>query len=108
LFDFAPSMLQVIGLDKQSQGGKNYDLRDAIKQIEGIKLIQQEQQKKYFFNDTKPPKGTAESSFVTDGKRSIQNIDLTRLSCGSGESLAFGCSGLPVYILSGPVVFGVE
>ena len=36
------------GLDKQSQGGKNYDLRDAIKQIKGIKLIQQEQQKKYF------------------------------------------------------------
>jgi hypothetical protein len=31
-----------------AEGGKNYDLRDAIKQIEGIKLIQQEQQKKYF------------------------------------------------------------
>jgi hypothetical protein len=37
-----------LGLEKQNQGGKNYDLRDAIKQIEGIKLIQQEQQKKYF------------------------------------------------------------
>ena len=35
------------GLDKQYQGGKNYDLRDAIKQIEGTTLIQQEQQKKY-------------------------------------------------------------
>ena len=41
------STIKNSGLDKQYQGGKNYDLRDAIKQIEGTKLIQQEQQKKH-------------------------------------------------------------
>jgi hypothetical protein len=83
----------------------------------------------------RPCKGTAESSFVTDGNRSIQNIDLITCNIEGAksnnvflqkvakeksvlciqpgylvevESLAFGCSGLPVYISSGPVVFGVE
>lgn len=46
--DSTNSTIKNSGLEKQNQGGKNYDLRDAIKQIEGIKLIQQEQQKKYF------------------------------------------------------------
>jgi hypothetical protein len=46
--DNTNSTIKTSGLDKQYQGGKNYDLRDAIKQIEGIKLMQQEQQKKYF------------------------------------------------------------
>jgi hypothetical protein len=46
--DSTNSTIKNSGLDKQYQGGKNYDLRDAIKRIEGIKLIQQEQQKKYF------------------------------------------------------------
>ena len=48
--DSTNSTIKNSGLDKQYQGGKNYDLRDAIKQIEGIKLIQQEQQKKYFLS----------------------------------------------------------
>jgi hypothetical protein len=45
--DSTNSTIKNSGLDKQYQGGKNYDLRDAIKQIEGTTLIQQEQQKKY-------------------------------------------------------------